>query len=369
MYLKNLSIINYKNIVEADLSFCSNVNCFLGNNGMGKTNILDAIYHLSYCKSFFNTADMHNIHYDEHFFVIQGDYQLAEQEERFHCGVKRGHKKVFKRNKKAYDRLADHISSLPLVMISPWDTQLIVDGAEERRRYLNGIIAQYDKSYLSALIAYNKALKNRNALLKQFKSFQSFDQGMLEPWDEVLIQHGVEIYNKRKIFIKDVVPLFQEYHQNITESSEEVSLEYESALHENESRHLFTASLKKDLLVGHTTQGVHRDDLLMNMQGHPLKRSGSQGQNKSYMVALRLAQFDFLRKQGAQLPILLLDDVFDKLDSKRVEQIVHLVADQHFGQIFITDTNREHLKDILSQINKEHRIFAVEHGKAQILQR
>ncbi len=332
---------------------------------MGKTNILDAIYYLSYCKSFFNATDSYNINYEEDFFVLQGDYLLGEKQESFHCGVKRGGKKVFKRNKKLYERLADHISVLPLVMISPSDSQLIHEGGEERRRYLNGVISQFDPSYLSALMTYNKLLRQRNALLKQFAGEHYFDAMVLEPWDAKLIEQGLLIHEKRLDFIQKLSPLFQQYHENITGSVEPVSLEYDSALTGADFAKLLQSALKKDLAIGFTTQGIHRDDLIMKLRGYPLKRGGSQGQNKSFLVALKLAQFDLIRQVGGQTPILLLDDVFDKLDSKRVEQIVHLVSDNHFGQIFITDTNRQHLRSILEQINREHRIFEVHQGNVK----
>ncbi|MDR0961654.1 MAG: DNA replication and repair protein RecF [Mediterranea sp.] len=362
MILNRISILQYKNLDQVELTFSPKLNCFLGSNGMGKTNLLDAIYYLSFCKSAGNPVDSQNIGHAHDFFVIQGFFTAPDgTEDEIYCGLKRGRKKQFKRNKKEYTRLSDHIGFLPLVMVSPADSDLIGGGSEERRRLMDVVISQYDKEYLQALIRYNKALLQRNALLKD--AVPAGDD-MFELWEEMMTAAGEVIYRKRAAFIEELVPIFQSFYSFISQDREQVTLYYDSHAREGNLLEQFRRGRERDRLVGHTLRGIHKDDLVMQLGGYPMRREGSQGQNKTYLVALKLAQFDFLKRTAqGRVPLLLLDDIFDKLDALRTEQIVKLVAGDRFGQIFITDTNREHLDDILRRVGgDDYRIFNVEQG-------
>lgn len=359
MILERLSILNYKNIEQAEINLSPKINCFLGSNGMGKTNLLDTIYYLSFCKSYINPIDSQNINHNADFAVLQGWYQLEGKLEEFFCSLRRKQKKQFKRNKKEYERLSDHIGLLPLVMVSPSDTDLISGGSDERRKFMDLFLSQFDKEYLHSLIRYNKALLQRNALLK---ADTIIDDTLLELWDDQLIAEGEIIFKKRKNFIKEFISIFQKFYDFICLSNEKVELKYESHFSEGDFASLLKQRREKDKIIGYTTVGIHKDDLDMLMEGYSIKRVGSQGQNKTYVVALKLAQFDFLRKASSTTPILLLDDIFDKLDSSRVEQIITLVLDKDFGQIFITDTNRQHLDDILSRTASDYHLYEVEKG-------
>lgn len=360
MFLKNISLINFKNFEQLDLEFCRKINCFAGRNGSGKTNLMDAVYYLSMCKSFFNAVDSQNIMHGRDFFVIQGAYSRLEEDENIYCGVKRNTKKQFKRNKKDYSRLSDHIGLLPVVMVSPGDTVLITGGSEERRKFMNGVISQYDKLYLEDLIKYNQALTQRNALLKDFARKNYYDGSSLDIWTQQLIEPGTRIFNKRVEFLEKLLPIFQYYYDFVSKGKERVGLIYDSQLSASGFENLVERSLEKDRILQYTTTGVHKDDLQFLLGEHPIKRDGSQGQQKTYLVALKLAQFDFMKKINGFNPILLFDDVFDKLDDIRVKQIVKLVSANHFGQIFITDTSRERLETILKDIDIEYRLFDIE---------
>ncbi len=357
--LNTLSLINFKNYEQADFDFCPKINCLAGNNGAGKTNVLDAVYYLSMTKSFFNPADTQNIRYDTDFFVIQGDYDRKELSEKIYCGMKRGQKKVFRRNKKDYERLSEHIGLLPVVMISPADGNLITGGSEERRRFMNEVISQYDRNYLQDMMSYNRSLEQRNALLKQFAATNSFDADMLEIWNEQLAAVGSRIYTARSNFCRELVPVFQEYYREISGGNEKTELIYRSQLSDTDYASLLRESTDKDRMLQFTSSGIHKDDLLLQMDGFPIKRSGSQGQQKTFLVSLKLANFGFIRKHCDITPLLLLDDIFDKFDAHRVGQIVRLVSGDRFGQIFITDTGREHIEGIFKQTNCEYRLFEV----------
>lgn len=360
MILERISILGYKNIEQAELTFSPKLNCFIGKNGMGKTNLLDAVYYLSFCKSHNNQVDSQNIKHDADFALIQGYYFLGgSDEEEFFCSLRRRQKKQFKRNKKEYEKLSDHIGCLPLVMVSPSDSDLITGGSDERRKFMDVVLSQFDKEYLHALIRYNKALQQRNALLK---SDMQADESLYELWEEQLAYEGQIIHTKRKAFVEQFIPTFQYYYNFICQSNETVELKYESPLDEGNLVDLLKHKRERDKILGYTTAGVHRDDLDMRMDDYSIKKVGSQGQNKTYVVAMKLAQFDFLKKAGSTTPILLLDDIFDKLDSTRVEQIVKLVSEDNFGQIFITDTNRDHLDEILKGLNSDYRLYQVEGG-------
>lgn len=361
MWLKRISILNYKNLEQAELSFSRKMNCIIGKNGMGKTNLLDAVYYLSFCKSATNPIDSQNISHDQDFFVIQGFYETDTQEpEEVYCGLKRKQKKQFKRNKKEYTRLSDHIGFIPLVLVSPADSLLIAGGSEERRRFMDVVISQFDREYLEALIRYNKALMQRNTLLK---SDIEPEEELMAVWEEMMATAGTVVYQKRKAFIDEFIPVFQSYYAYISQDREEVSLAYESHAAQGDLLQLIQESRQRDRIMGYSLKGVHKDDLVMQLGEFPIKREGSQGQNKTYLIALKLAQFEFLKRTGSQTtPLVLLDDIFDKLDASRVEQIVKLVAGDNFGQIFITDTNRDHLDKILKKIDGDYKLFEVEGG-------
>lgn len=361
MWLKRISILNYKNLEQAELSFSRKMNCIIGKNGMGKTNLLDAVYYLSFCKSATNPIDSQNIRHDQDFFVIQGFYETDTQEpEEVYCGLKRKQKKQFKRNKKEYTRLSDHIGFIPLVLVSPADSLLIAGGSEERRRFMDVVISQFDREYLEALIRYNKALMQRNTLLK---SDIEPEEELMAVWEEMMATAGTVVYQKRKAFIDEFISVFQSYYAYISQDREEVSLAYESHAAQGDLLQLIQESRQRDRIMGYSLKGVHKDDLVMQLGEFPIKREGSQGQNKTYLIALKLAQFEFLKRTGSQTtPLVLLDDIFDKLDASRVEQIVKLVAGDNFGQIFITDTNRDHLDKILKKIDGDYKLFEVEGG-------
>lgn len=360
MTLKRISILNYKNLEQVELSFSPKLNCFFGQNGMGKTNLLDAVYFLSFCKSAGNPIDSQNICHAAEFFVIQGFYEASDGDpEEIYCGMKRRQKKQFKRNKKEYTRLSDHIGFLPLVMVSPADSRLIVGGSDERRRFMDVVISQYDKEYLNALIRYNKALVQRNALLK---SERPAEEELFLVWEEMMAQAGEELFRKREDFIQEFIPIFQSFYSFISQDKEPVGLTYDSHARNESLSEVLKESRARDRLMGYSLRGVHKDELNMLLGDFPIKREGSQGQNKTYLVALKLAQFDFLKRTGTTVPLLLLDDIFDKLDASRVEQIIKLVAGDSFGQIFITDTNREHLDRILQKVGSDYKMFRVEQG-------
>ena len=361
MILKQISILNYKNLEQVELEFSPKMNCFIGQNGMGKTNLLDAVYYLSFCKSATNPIDSQNMMHDKDFFVIQGVYESESGDrEEVYCGMKRRQKKVFKRNKKEYSRLSDHIGFIPLVMVSPADTELIAGGSEERRRFMDVVISQYDKEYLEALIRYNKALQQRNTLLK---AEAEPDEELLAVWEEMMAMTGEVVYRKRCEFIDEFIPTFQTFYSYISQDKEAVNLSYESHAKHGSLLNQLKESRVRDRIMGYSLKGVHKDDLTMQLGEYPIKREGSQGQNKTYLIALKLAQFDFLRRTGSNtIPLLLLDDIFDKLDASRVEQIVKLVSGDRFGQIFITDTNRDHLDKIMQKIEGEYKVFGVIDG-------
>lgn len=362
MYLRSLSIVDFKNIEQAEVTFSDKLNCILGDNGAGKTNILDAIYYLSFTKSYFNQLDSANVRHTCDFFMLQGEYLRNDNTELISCGFKTGQKKIFKRNKKVYKKMSEHIGFCPLVMISPADNMLVIGGSDERRKFMDGVISQYDRSYLDSLIAYNRILLQRNTLLKQFAENHTFDPTTLSIYDDQLAPIGKVLYEKRALFIKQLVPVFQQYYKLVSGGKEAVGLEYQSDLQQNDFLELLNSQRSKDQLLQHTSVGIHKDDMIFNLGEFPIKRLGSQGQTKTYLVALKLAQFEFIKEISGVKPVLLLDDIFDKLDAKRVSSIIKLVADDNFGQIFITDTNREHLDEMVAQLPSNHRIFLIEEG-------
>ncbi|MBN2349593.1 MAG: DNA replication and repair protein RecF [Bacteroidales bacterium] len=360
MYLKNLSLVNFKNYSQVELKLSPRINCFTGNNGSGKTNILDSIHYLCLCKSYFNPVDSQNIKYNNDFMIIQGNFDRQGNNEDIYCGVARSKKKIFKRNKKDYSRLSEHIGLLSLVMISPVDTGLILDGSEERRKFINSVISQYSKSYLQSIIKYNHILTQRNTLLKQMSDGKSGHEDTLEVYDKQMVTEGNKIYNERKLFIEKFVPIFQKYYEFISSGTEKVELTYNSQLNSGDFSGLLMKSAKKDRILQFSTVGVHKDDLELKLENHDIKKSGSQGQQKTYLVALKLAQYDFIKMVSGLNPLLLLDDIFDKFDEIRVRQIIELVAGENFGQIFITHTNLDRMKTVLEGIHIDYNLFFVE---------
>ena len=361
MILKKLTILNYRNIATAELTFSPKINCFVGHNGEGKTNVLDAIHFLSLTKSTANSIDSMNIRHGEELMMVQGIYDLNGTEEEISIGLKLHQKKHVKRNKKEYKRMAEHIGLLPLIIASPNDSVIISGGSEERRRLMDIVISQYDPEYLTALSAYNKALQQRNALLKAEDEPQP---EILSLFEEMMAENGERIYQKRNAFIEEFTPVFQHFYQLISNGNEEIGLCYTSHCQRGALLQVIQRDRAKDRIMGYSLHGIHKDELEMTLNGYSIKREGSQGQNKTYMLALKLAQFDFLKRTGSKTtPLLLLDDIFDKLDAQRVEQIVDIVSSDAFGQIFITDTNREHLDKILERSQGNYKIFHVESGQ------
>ncbi|ALU74415.1 DNA replication/repair protein RecF [Tenacibaculum finnmarkense] len=357
MYLQKLSLVNFKNIETQSFDFQQKINCFVGSNGVGKTNVLDAIYYLSFAKSYFNSVAGQNIRHGQDFFMIEGSYQLASRNEKILCSLKRGQKKILKRNGKPYEKFSEHIGQLPLVIISPADRNLIVEGSETRRKFMDSVISQQDKNYLQSLILYNKIISQRNALLKYFVANRTFDALNLKVYDAQLVEYGTVIYQKRKAFLEEFAPIFNAKHHIISGNKETVNLRYKSQLHDASLTDLFAGSLNKDRMLQYTSSGIHKDDLNFEIDQYPIKKFGSQGQQKTYLIALKLAQFEFIKKQSNVTPILLLDDIFDKLDENRVAQIVALVNNDAFGQIFITDTHFDRTENVLKNSNQEYQIF------------
>lgn len=365
MLLGRLSVLNFKNHLESSVELSQNINCFVGDNGSGKTNLLDAIHYLSFTKSYFNSQDALNIQHGQSFLSIEGCFKKGEKEEVVHCGIKRGAKKVMRRNKKAYNRLADHIGLYPLVMVSPTDSSLILDGSEVRRKYMDSVIAQFDRQYLEQLIQYNKLLLQRNALLKAMAKGRGFDNDSLDLYDEQLAPLAKSIFDKRRTFLAELLPIFNNYYRNIATSQEKVSINYKSQLLQGECLALMQQVREKDKIMQYTTLGIHKDDLSFELNGYPVKKIGSQGQQKSFLLALKLAQFDFMKTALGYKPMLLLDDIFDKLDEKRVEQLMTLVDQHHFGQIFITDTHPERSTTIFQKIAADFKVFHIKDGSIE----
>jgi DNA replication and repair protein RecF len=363
MYLQRLSVINFKNYAEAELTFSEGVNAFTGDNGAGKTNLLDAIHYLSLCKSYFNPIDTQQIKQGTDFFIINGDFNKNSKHEKIACAVKRNQKKQFKHNKKDYTRLADHIGLFPLVMISPYDTSIITEGSEERRKFIDNVLSQTDNKYLDEVILYNKILNNRNAFLKLIADTGRYDPHLLEVMDEQLISSGNSIFNKRKAFMEGFTGIFNQHYQFLTEDAEKVELIYESQLLQDDFAALLKKSIERDRALERTTAGIHKDDLQFVIHGMPMKKFGSQGQQKSFLIALKLAQYTFLTKQKGFKPLLLLDDIFDKLDDKRVTKLMQMVSDNDFGQVFITDTSLNRVQHIFNDMCVAIKLFKVKGGE------
>lgn len=358
MYLKKLVLINFKNIAQAEITLSERLNCFVGDNGAGKTNVLDAVYYLSMSKSALTMTDGQSVRHGEDFFVVEGTYVGdSGSNDTVNCSFLRRSGKVLKLNGKEYDRMADHVGRFPVVMVSPQDSVLITDAAEERRRYLNAFLSQLDRDYLASLMRYNAVLAERNRFLKS-----SSDEQMLQIYDMQLADHAARIYERRRDIIERMRPLVAEFYRQLSGDREQVEIEYRSELASASMGELLLASRERDIVNGFTTSGVHRDDMSLRIGGYPLRKYGSQGQQKSFLMSLKLAQYRILTEVCGERPLLLLDDLFDKLDTSRVENLLTLVAGDDFGQIFITDCNRSRLETILSRAGEKYALFTVEGG-------
>ncbi|MBM6500732.1 DNA replication/repair protein RecF [Flavobacterium macrobrachii] len=359
MFLKKISLFNYKNFSEATFEFDTKINCFVGKNGIGKTNILDAIYHLANGKSYFNPLAVQNIKHNEEFFVVDGEFEKNDRNEQIVCSLKKGQKKILKRNGKLYEKFSDHIGFIPLVIISPADRDLITEGSETRRKFIDSVISQLDNQYLQQLIQYQKTVAQRNALLKYFALNHVFEKDTLVIYNEQLNELGQSIFEKRKDFLEKFIPIFNNYYKEISNGSETVQLVYQSDLSEKNTLALLEENLSKDRALQYTSVGVHKDDLSFEIDNHPIKKFGSQGQQKSFLIALKLAQFDFVKKQSGEKPILLFDDIFDKLDEFRVSKIVSMVNNDEFGQLFISDTHAERTENIVKSTHQSYKIVSL----------
>jgi DNA replication and repair protein RecF len=362
MILRKLSLLNFKNYSELSLEFSESVNCLAGNNGSGKTNILDAIHYLALCKSYFNASDSQHIKRNEQMFVIQGDFLIGGMEESVFCGFRLSQKKMFKRNQKEYERLSEHIGLLPVVMIAPVDQEIISGGSEERRKFIDSIISQTDKEYLRELIQYNKILTQRNALLKQMAAQRITDHLALEIWDDQLAPLGEKIHEKRNAFCVRFTPVLENLYKRLSGQKEKISMTYESDLTGKKFSDILKSSFSRDAAVQYTTSGIHKDDLLFDINGMNAKKFASQGQQKTFVVALKLAQYEIMRSVKNTKPILMLDDIFDKLDEVRVARLMELVAEERFGQLFITDTHPERVAEIFNRISMPVKKFLLEDG-------
>ncbi len=359
MHLKDLRLFNFKNFTEKQFSFSPKINCFVGNNGVGKTNVVDAIHYLSLTKSYLNYSDLNNIKFGETFFSLEGNFIHENSEDNIKLIVQSGQKKTLKRNNKAYEKLSDHIGKYPCVMISPYDQNLITDGSEFRRKFIDGMISQINSEYLHLLIRYQKALVQRNSLLKLFISSGSFDALSLEIYDKELTENGTRIYQIRKDFITSYLPKFTHFYSILTQGEEKVNIQYVSDLEDTDFTTILKENLSKDRAAAYTTQGIHKDDLIFNLFDYPIKKFGSQGQQKSFLISLKLAQLQIIKDFSSKNPILLMDDIFDKLDEHRVAQLVKLVHEEEFGQIFLSDTHQDRTEKIVKQISPDYQVFVL----------
>lgn len=357
LQLNHLSLINYKNIEAKTFDFDKKINCFVGNNGIGKTNILDSIYHLALGKSYFNPISSQNIRHGEDFMVVEGGFEKNDKKESIVCSLKRGQNKILKKNGKAYEKFSDHIGYIPLVIISPSDRDLIIEGSSTRRKFMDSVISQSNKSYLTQIINYQKIVSQRNALLKYFALNHTFDGETLSVYNQQMCELATPIFKARKAFIEEFTPIFKDRYQSISSGTELVDAVYQSTLIDSELETQLAENIQRDRVLQYTSCGIHKDDLRFEIDGHPIKKFGSQGQQKSFLIALKLAQFDFIKNQSNVPPILLLDDVFDKLDEERVAHIIKLVDDSEFGQIFISDTHPDRTEAVIKESHQSYKIF------------
>ena len=359
VFLKKITIINYKNILDKEYELDPKINCFVGDNGVGKTNILDAVYHLSMGKSYFNVKNDQLINRGKDYMLVDGVFELNNKNESIVFSLKIGEKKVLKRNGKPYKKFSNHIGLIPVVLISPYDNDLINEGSSERRKFIDSIISQNDKEYLINLIAYTRVIQNRNKLLKQYNRSVDFDLDTIKVYDDQIYKLSEPIFKARDKFIKEFTPLVLEKYKHISDDKEKISIEYKSDLIDNHVENLIKDSFQKDVILQYTSVGLHKDDFVFNIDENRIKRFGSQGQQKSFLIALKLAQFDYLKNETGNSPILLMDDIFDKLDLMRVKRIVEIVNSTNFGQLFLSDTDKERIEKVLSSLNLSSKIFEV----------
>jgi DNA replication and repair protein RecF len=363
--LERLTLYNFKNYEELSLDTRAQVICFLGVNGSGKTNLLDAIHYLSNCKSYFNPIDSQNIAFDQQQFAITGDFLRKGIQEHIVCALKRNQRKVFKRNQKEYDRLLEHIGLLPCIMVTPYDIELIWEGSEVRRKFMDSTLSQFSRKYLDELVAYNHALLQRNTVLKTYAKQAHFPDEFIELWDMQLIERGTFIYEERKRFMHDFSSVFNRVYAEVCGGAESVSIAYSSELQDSSMEALLKQNERRDRALERTSTGVHRDDLEFLIAGHPLKKFASQGQQKSFLFALKFAQFLFLREHLGMNPLLMLDDFFDKIDEHRVKNILTWVQKNGLGQIFITDTSLDRVPAMLKERDMSFLAWQVDGGKLQ----
>ena len=373
LILHKLSLVSFKNYAHAEVTFSPRFNCIVGANGEGKTNLLDAIHYLSFTKSYFNPIDSQNVLHDAPLFVIQGEFMQGKNSDEVYCAQKKGERKLVKLNKKDISRFADHIGMFPVVMASPTDIDLVLEGSERRRKFADSIISQYDKEYLEEIIAYTKVLLQRNAQLKQFSKNGNFDLDSLKIWDAQLVEPGNRIFKKRKEFSAEFEPVFQKYYELLSGGKEKVQIAYQSQLDKGDFEAQLNEAQEKDKVMEYTTLGVHKDDWEFRMSAEglssssagekfPVKKFASQGQQKSFLLAVKLAQFEFVKKRKKVIPILMLDDIHDKLDEQRVKRLIELVGSDDFGQVFITDTGKERIQKLFKGMDVEMKIFKVQKG-------
>lgn len=363
MWLENISLLNFKNYEELTLSFSEQINCLVGENGSGKTNLLDAIYYLSLTKSAFSSTEAQNIRHEEPFFMIKGSFYKQDEKYNVQFSLQNGQKKQYKNNKIPYEKLSDHIGLFPVVLITPDDTDIIKGGSEIRRKFYDGIISQINSDYLDNLLRYNHTLKQRNSLLKQFAEQNYYDNDLLDSYSDQLLATGERIHNYRKNFISQFFPTFINHYNNLSGQKEEVKITYQSDFEDANFKKQFYKNYRRDLLAQRTTQGIHKDDFLFEINDFPVKKYGSQGQQKSFVISLKLSQFDIIKEEVQTKPILLLDDVFDKLDDFRIGKLSEMVAAQSFGQLFVTDARPERTYQIFEPIKADKKVFTIHQGR------
>jgi len=359
LLINKISILNYKNILDKTFNFDNKINCFVGNNGVGKTNILDSIYHLAIGKSSFTISNENNINHESEFMLLDGLFSINNKKENITCSLKRNETKVLKRNEKIYKKLSDHFGLIPVVLISPYDTNLIIEGSSERRKFMDSIISTYDKNYLQNIITHGKLIKQRNKILKYFNKSAKVDMDSILVYNEQIVKLSKPIHECRKNFVSEFIPLVIDKYNNISGKNEKVTLKYRSDLNENEIGDLLEKSFQKDMILQFTSCGIHKDDLIFKIDNNSIKRFGSQGQQKSFLISLRFAEFEFLKNSNDLAPILLMDDIFDKLDIQRVKNIVDLVNSSEFGQLFVSDTDKTRIEKVLRSLKNSSEIFEI----------
>jgi len=365
MYLKNLELIQFKNYQHEKLDFSFEVNCFFGENGAGKTNLLDAIHYLCLTKSAFNAMDSQQIKHNHHFFTLKGEVKIQNRILAVSCIMESGKKKKIEVNGKPYSKLSDHIGLLPVVLIAPDDTVIINGGSEERRKFIDSMMCQTDKVYMQKLIKYHHYLKQRNALLKQFAEGKTLDKVLMEPFDRQIVSLSKSLFLDRSSFIEKFIPIFNNHYKAISGNKENVSMDYQSDVQNPDFKRDFDSSLDRDITNKRTGKGIHKDDFNFKLSGYPLKKYGSQGQKKSFLISLKLSQFFIFKEIKQTKPLLLLDDIFDKLDDLRINHLLDRVAKQEFGQIFITDARPERSRETLTKINPGTKFYHISNNCIQ----